>query len=165
MSAIVLRCGNLFDGVSDTLSGPVEILVDGNRIASIGQSVERPPGVEVIDLPGRTATPGCIDTHVHLTMDAANLARQTLDSSASKALNGLSLARAYMSYGFTTLRDLGAVDPDWPTVDLRNAINAGLVEGPRIFVAAHIISASAGHGDLRSFYNSRWTLPVSAIRR
>jgi imidazolonepropionase-like amidohydrolase len=68
-----------------------------------------------------------------------------------------------MSYGFTTVRDLGSADPDWPTIDLRNAINAGIVQGPRIFVAAHIISASAGHGDLRGFYNPRWTLPVSTI--
>jgi Imidazolonepropionase and related amidohydrolases len=96
-------------------------------------------------------------------MDAANLARQTLESSASKALKGLSLARAYMAYGFTTLRDLGSADPDWPTIDLRNAINAGVLQGPRIIVAAHIISASAGHGDLRGFYNPRWTLPVSTI--
>src|SRR5579872_2342081 len=163
MSAIVLLCGNLLDGISETLSGPMEILVEGNRITSVGRSVERPPSAQVIDLSDRTVTPGFIDTHVHLTMDAANLARQTLESSASKALKGLSLARQYMSYGFTTLRDLGSADPDWPTVDLRNAINAGLVQGPRIFVAAHIISASAGHGDLGGFYASRWKLPTSAI--
>jgi len=108
-------------------------------------------------------SPGFIDTHVHLTMDAANLALQTLQSSAAKALAGLRLAREYMSYGFTTLRDLGSVDPEFPTIDLRNALNSGLVEGPRLFVAAHIISASAGHGDLRGFYASRWALPVSAI--
>jgi hypothetical protein len=68
-----------------------------------------------------------------------------------------------MNYGFTSLRDLGSVDPEWPTVDLHNALDIGLFEGPRLFVAAHIISASAGHGDLRGFYGSRWTLPVSAI--
>lgn len=163
MNSIVLLCGNLFDGLSDALSGRMEILVEGNRITRVERSVGRPPGAEVIDLLDRTVSPGFIDTHVHLTMDAGNLARQTLDSSASKALKGLSLARAYMRYGFTTLRDLGSVDPDWPTIDLRNALNAGIVQGPRIFVAAHIISASAGHGDLRSFYNPRWILPVSTI--
>jgi imidazolonepropionase-like amidohydrolase len=163
MSAIVLLCGNLLDGISETLSGPAEILVQGKRITSVGRSVERPPSAQVIDLSDRTVSPGFIDTHVHLTMDAANLARQTLESSARKALKGLSLARLYMSYGFTTLRDLGSADPDWPTIDLRNAINAGIVHGPRIFVAAHIISSGAGHGDLRSFYNPRWTLPVSTI--
>ena len=117
----------------------------------------------MIDLSERTVSPGFIDTHVHLTMDAANLVQQTLDSSAAKALKGLSLAREYMRYGFTTLRDLGSVDPEFPTVDLRNALNAGLVEGPRLVVAAHIISSSAGHGDLRAFYAPRWDLPVSAI--
>jgi imidazolonepropionase-like amidohydrolase len=163
MSAIVLLCGNLLDGISETLSGPMEILVQGNRIMNVGRSVERTPSAQVIDLSDRTVSPGFIDAHVHLTMDATNLARQTLESSASKALKGLSLARQYMSYGFTTVRDLGSADPDWPTIDLRNAINAGIVQGPRIFVAAHIISASAGHGDLRGFYNPRWTLPVSTI--
>ncbi len=163
MSPTVLVCGKVFDGISEGLTGPAEILIQGNRIESIGKSVNRSPGVRVIDLSDRTVTPGFIDTHVHLTMDAANLVQQTLESSASKALKGLSLAREYMSYGFTTLRDLGTSDPEWPTVDLRNAINAGLVDGPRLIVAAHILSASAGHGDLRGFYNPRWTLPVSAI--
>jgi hypothetical protein len=79
----------------------------------IEQSVGRPPGARVIDLSERTVNPGFIDTHVHLTMDAANHALQTLQSSAAKALAGLSLAREYLSYGFTTLRDLGSVDPEW----------------------------------------------------
>ena len=100
------------------------------RIAEIGRSVERPDGAEVIDLSGAHGQPGFIDTHVHLTMDAANLAQQTLESSAAKALKGLSLAREYMDYGFTTLRDLGSMDPEFPTVDLRNALDAGLVQGP-----------------------------------
>jgi imidazolonepropionase-like amidohydrolase len=67
--------------------------------------VGRPPGARVIDLPERTVSPGFIDTHVHLTIDAADLALQTLQSSAAKALKGLSLAREYMTPGFTTLRD------------------------------------------------------------
>jgi imidazolonepropionase-like amidohydrolase len=163
MSTTVLVCGRVFDGASGELSGPMEISVEGNRIASIARSVERPPGAQLIDLSDRTVSPGFIDTHVHLTMDAAHLAQQTLESSASKALKGLNLAREYMSYGFTTLRDLGTADPEWPNVDLRNAINAGVVEGPRLVVAAHILSASAGHGDLRAFYSPRWNLSVSAI--
>ena len=163
MSATVLVCGRMFDGTSEELTGPKEISVEGNRITSIGRSVERPRGAEVIDLSDRTVCPGFIDTHVHLTMDAAHLAQQTLESSASKVLKGLNLAREYMSYGFTTLRDLGTADPEWPTVDLRNAINAGVVDGPRLVIAAHILSAGAGHGDLRSFYSPRWNLPVSAI--
>ncbi len=163
MTAVVLMCGRVFDGVSDSLKSKTEILVQDKRITAVGSSVQRPPGAQVIDLSDRTVSPGFIDTHVHLAMDASNLAKQTLLSSASKALKGLSIAREYMRYGFTTVRDLGCIDPDWPTVDLRNAINAGLVEGPRLIVAAHILSASAGHADLRGFYGSRWSLPVSAV--
>ena len=163
MTASVLVCGAVFDGVSEALGGPAEILVRDGLIAEIGPSVDRGDAAEVIDLSQRTVTPGFIDTHVHLTMDASDLAQQTLTSSAAKALKGLSLAREYMSYGFTTLRDLGSMDPEFPTVDLRNAIDAGLVQGPRLVVAGHIISASGGHGDLRGFYAARWNLPVSAV--
>ena len=153
----------MFDGFSEGLGGSAEILVRDGRISDIAQSVGRPDGADVIDLSERTVSPGFIDTHVHLTMDASRLAAQTLESTAAKALKGLSLAREYLSYGFTTLRDLGSMDPEFPTVDLRNALDAGVVQGPRLIVAAHIISASAGHGDLRGFYPSRWDLPVSAI--
>lgn len=163
MSASVLSCGKVFDGTSDGLTGPSEILVEDGRITQMGRSVRRPVEAKMIDLSARTVSPGFIDTHVHLTMDAATLPLQTLQSSAAKALKGLSIAREYMRYGFTTLRDLGSADPEFPTVDLRNAIDSGLVQGPRLIVAAHIISASAGHGDLRGFYASRWTLPVSCI--
>src|SRR5437764_15489161 len=125
MNALVLVCGNVFDGISDSLTGPAEILVKENMIAEIGHSVERPPGARVIDLSERTVSHGFIDTHVHLTIDASNLAIQTLQSSAAKAVKGLNIAREYMNYGFTNLRDLGSVDPEWPTVDLRIGPGSG----------------------------------------
>ncbi|MPV88114.1 metal-dependent hydrolase family protein [Georgenia ruanii] len=163
MSASVLRCGAMFDGVSAELGGPAEIAVRDGVIVAIGSSVSRPDGAEVIDLSERTVSPGFIDTHVHLTMDAADLARQTLESAATKALTGLARAREYLRYGFTTLRDLGTMDPEFPTVDLRDALTAGLVEGPRLVVAGHVLSATGAHGDLGGFYGSRWDLPVSAV--
>jgi imidazolonepropionase-like amidohydrolase len=163
MGAFVLVCGTLFDGVGAELEGRREILVRDGRIVELGESVNHPDDAETVDLSERTVSPGFIDTHVHLTMDASNLAQQTLQSSAAKALRGLEIAREYMGYGFTTLRDLGSVDPEFPTVDLRNALNRGLVEGPRLVVAAHIISSTAGHGDLSAFYSSRFDLPVSAV--
>ena len=61
MSTLVLVCGRVFDGLSDTLTGPAEILVQGNRIAKIERSVGRPPGASVIDLSERTVSPGFID--------------------------------------------------------------------------------------------------------
>jgi imidazolonepropionase-like amidohydrolase len=97
MNACVLVCGNVFDGISDTLTDRAEILVEDNRIARTERSVGRPPKARVIDLSERTVSPGFIDTHVHLTMAAADIALQTLSSSAAKALKGLSLAREYMN--------------------------------------------------------------------
>jgi imidazolonepropionase-like amidohydrolase len=163
MNAAVLVCGAVVDGVSGELAGRTEIAVHDGIIVDIGRSVSRPDGAETIDLTDRTRSPGFIDTHVHLTMDAATLARQTLDSSAAKALHGLAIAQQYLRFGFTTLRDLGSMDPDFPTADLRNALNVGLVPGPRLIMAAHILSATAGHGDLSGFYAARWQLPVSAV--
>jgi imidazolonepropionase-like amidohydrolase len=162
VSTSVLVCGAVFDGVS-LQPGVQEIAVRDGVIVEIGQSVSRAEEAELIDLSDRTVGPGFIDTHVHLTMDASDLARQTLQSSAAKALTGLQLAREYLGYGFTTLRDLGSMDPEFPTVDLRDAIDAGLVDGPRLVVAGHVLSASGGHGDLSRFYAPRWDLPVSVL--
>jgi imidazolonepropionase-like amidohydrolase len=163
MSTSVLMCGAVFDGVGEALSGRAEILVRDGRITAIDRTVEHPDDAEIIDLSERTVCPGFIDTHVHLTMDAADLGHQTLASSSAKALHGLSLAQEYLRYGFTTLRDLGTMDPEFPTVDLRDALDAGLVTGPRLIVAGHVLSSSAGHGDVRGFYAPRWDLPVSAV--
>jgi imidazolonepropionase-like amidohydrolase len=163
MGTFLLICGAVFDGVGEALSGRTEILVQDGRIAAVDRSVERPDDAEVIDLSERTVCPGFIDTHVHLTMDAADLGQQTLASSAAKALRGLSLAQEYLRYGFTTLRDLGTMDPEFPTVDLRDALDRGLVTGPRVVVAGHVLSSSGGHGDVRGFYAPRWDLPVSAV--
>jgi imidazolonepropionase-like amidohydrolase len=163
VSASVLVCGAVFDGVSGELAGPTQIVVRDGVISEMQPSVSPPDGAELIDLSEHTVSPGFIDTHVHLTMDAATLPDQTLSSTATKALNGLSLARQYLDYGFTTLRDLGTMDPEFPTVDLRNALAAGLVSGPRLVVAGHVLSATGGHGDLSGFYPSRWDLPVSTV--
>lgn len=89
----------------------------------------------MIDLSDRTVAQGFIDTRVHLTMDASNLAQQTLESSAAKVLKGLHLAPQYLRFGFTTPLDLGSMDVEFPTVDLRNAITNGLVPGPRLLAA------------------------------
>jgi imidazolonepropionase-like amidohydrolase len=163
MSTSVLVCGGVFDGVSDHIDGRTEILVQDGVIVEMGLLVSHPDDAEWIDLSERTVSPGFVDTHVHLTMDASHLPEQTLDSAATKALTGLALASQYLGYGFTTLRDLGSMDPDFPTVDLRNALESNVVQGPRLVVAGHVLSATAGHGDLSAFYPSRWDLPVSTV--
>ncbi|MGM0700527.1 MAG: amidohydrolase family protein [Actinomycetota bacterium] len=162
MTASVLKCGKLFDGESGELLENREILVEDGLITDLGPTVDHPADAEVVDVSDRTVSPGFIDTHVHLTMDASHLPMQTLGSTATKALTGLSIAQSYLESGFTTVRDLGAMDPETPTLDLRNAIDSDLVTGPRILAAAHIISPTGGHGDIGGFYPTRWDIPVSA---
>jgi imidazolonepropionase-like amidohydrolase len=163
MSKSVLICGRLFDGLSDTLTGPSEILIENGVIADIAQAVGRPTSATVVDLSDRTVMPGFIDTHVHLCLDGLNLQQQILQCSATKALTGLHLAQQYMRYGFTTLRDMGTIDPDWPTINLRDAINKGLIHGPRLIVAAHMISATGGHADMQSAFPCRCHLGLSKV--
>jgi imidazolonepropionase-like amidohydrolase len=163
MAKQVVVCGKLFDGIGDTLREHMEILTDGDTIAEVSETVGRPAGAQVIDLSDRSVTPGFVDTHVHLCLDGLNLVRQTLQCSSAKALSGLHYAQQYMRYGFTTLRDMGTFDPEWPTINLRDAINAGLVHGPRLIVAAHMISATGGHGDMQGAFPCRCHLGLSRV--
>ena len=163
MTKTVVICGDLFDGRSDALLGPTEILIEGDTIAELSGSVARPTGAKIYDLSDRTVSPGFIDTHVHLCVDGLNLARQTLQCASAKALTGLHYAQQYMRCGFTTLRDMGTLDPEWPTIELRNAIDRGLVHGPRLIVAAHMISSTAGHGDVQGMLPCRCRLGLSRV--
>jgi imidazolonepropionase-like amidohydrolase len=163
MSKTVLICGKLFDGLGEALHGYSEILVEDDTVVEVASSVGRPDGAQVIDLGDRTVTPGFIDAHVHLCVDGLALRQQTLQCAPAKALTGLHLAQQYMRYGFTTLRDMGTLDPEWPTVNLRDAIDAGLVHGPRLLVAAHMISATGGHGDMQGMFPCRCHLGLSKV--
>lgn len=163
LTKTVIICGKLFDGLRDTTFGPAEILLEGNTIADVSNAVGRPQGAKVLDLSDRTISPGFIDTHVHLCVDGLDLARQTLQCSAAKAPAGLHHAQQYMRFGFTTLRDMGALDPEWPTINLRNAIDNGMARGPRLIVAAHMISATAGHGDMQGMFPCRCHMGLSRV--
>ena len=148
MAKTVIVCGKLFDGLSDTIRGPAEILIEDADIAEVSNSVGRPDGAKVVDLSDRTVSPGFIDTHVHLCIDGLNLARQTLQCSPAKALAG---------------RDMGTLDPEWPTINLRDAIDSGIARGPRIIVAPHMISATAGHGDMQGMFPCRCHMGLSRV--
>lgn len=163
MAATILVCGRLFDGIGDALTGPVEIRIEDGRIVERGASTGHPSGARVVDLSDRTVMPGFIDTHVHLCIDGLNLRQQTLQCPATKALGGLHLAQQYMRCGFTTLRDMGTLDAEWPTVNLRDAIDGGLVHGPRLVVAAHMISATGGHADMQGAFPCRCHLGLSKV--
>jgi len=83
VSKTVVICGKLFDGLSDTMLGPTEILIEDGTITEVARSVGRPGGAQLLGLSDRTVSPGFIDTHVHLCVDGLNLARQILQCSSA----------------------------------------------------------------------------------
>jgi imidazolonepropionase-like amidohydrolase len=144
----VLRAARLFDGKSNSVVQPGIVVVSGNKIQSVGGEV--PAGATVLDLGDATLLPGFIDAHTHLTMDFNpdyNGAR--LDSLSrtipEQAIRSTANARVTLMAGFTTVRDVGS--SDFLDIGLRNAINRGVVPGPRMLVAVHAIGGTGGHCD------------------
>ena len=146
MPATLITGANVWDGIAAQVA-PRQVLVVDGRIQRIADTIDAPPDARVVDLPGHTVTPGFIDCHTHVTLAPPVGLSLALDSSVAKTLKSLPVLRALLKNGFTTVRDLGCGDVDYPTIDLRNAVATGLVVGPRIIVAPHMISARGGHGD------------------
>ncbi|MGA9099239.1 MAG: amidohydrolase family protein [Methanotrichaceae archaeon] len=148
-ASIVLQCGNVWDGQADALLGPMEILVQDGKIADMDRKVARPAGAKIISLPNRTVTPGFTDCHAHMAFPRDNFAGFFTLSQAQVLLKSLKWLRQTLLEGFTTVRDVAAA-PMWNfvTVDMKHAIEQGLIVGPRMIVAPHGISATGGHGDM-----------------
>ncbi len=146
---VVLVADNAWDGVANAPLGPTEVLVQDGNIAAIGSSVERPAGAREVRLPkGYFLMPGFIDSHVHLTIRPQYEGAVFNLSSAYKAILGVQALDTLLSYGFTTVRDLGDMDiHGYTTSDLSRAVAQGVIPGPDVIPAGHIISARGGHGD------------------
>lgn len=145
---IAIHAARLFDGSSDAIRENAFVVVSGGKIESIDAAP--PQGVTVLELGDATLMPGWIDAHVHLTGESGeNWYRDFFDSTmrqpAEQAHYAAMYARRVLEAGFTTVRNVGA--SDYVDVGLRNAINAGIVPGPRMLVAVHAIGATGGHGD------------------
>jgi imidazolonepropionase-like amidohydrolase len=146
MGATLITGASVWDGIS-AQAAPRQVLVVDGRIQRVADAIEAPPDARVVDLSGHTLTPGFMDCHVHVTLAPPVGVMMALESSNTKTLKSLPRLRALLMNGFTTIRDLGCGDVDYPTIDLRNAVADGIVEGPRMVVAPHMISARGGHGD------------------
>src|SRR5438105_4792885 len=152
---IVLKAARMFDGKSKTLVQNGVVIVQGDKIVDVGSNLPVPAGAKVIDLGDVTLSPGFMDAHTHLTSDFSgdfNKRRlEQLDLNVSEqAIRAVGYARTTVEAGFTTVRDVGSrfvSSREFVDVSLRNAINKGLIVGPRMLVATKGIGATGGHFD------------------
>ena len=144
----LVRAGHLLDVKTGKVSDAQTIVVVGDTIQSIAptDSVPAEPSDKVVDLGGRTAMPGLIDVHTHLTMNPDfDPYRELTSTSAKEAINGVVNAKTTLMAGFTTVRNVGA--NGFVDVDLRDAVNAEQVPGPHMQVSGPLLGITGGHCD------------------
>jgi len=144
MTAYLFSGGRLLDPRAPELREGIEVLVENDRVREVSDRPIASSGAMRIDLRGRTLMPGLIDAHVHFFLAEVNLG--LLDGMPLTLLTtkAVAAARRMLMRGFTTVRDAGG--SDW---GLKTAIDDGIVEGPRVFIAGMPISQTGGHGDFR----------------
>ena len=148
---IVIRAARLIDGRGGPPVTPAVIVVRGDRIEATGAGVPIPAGARVIDLGAATLLPGLIDLHTHLTSTGVHWEDELLKTTPGQAaLHGARNALVTLTAGFTTCRDMGPTGP-FTDIDLRKAIDEGVVPGPRLMVSGNYVSATGGAGDARQF--------------
>ncbi|HWZ50121.1 MAG TPA: amidohydrolase family protein [Granulicella sp.] len=146
--ATVLHAARLLDVATGKIVAPGELLVRGERIVEVGSTVTHPDGVAVIDLGDKTLMPGLIDAHVHLFLHPGAEDLQTVQESVpQRTLIAAGAAKADLTAGFTAERDMGTEGAGCADVAVRNAINDGLIPGPRLRVSCNAIDLTGGHED------------------
>ena len=151
-AAIVLHAARMFDAANATIVTPGEVLVRGDRIVEAGPKVNRPPGAEIIDLGDTTLMPGLIDAHVHLFLHPGAEDLQTVEESVpQRTILATLAAKADLMAGFTAERDMGTEGAGSADTAVRDAINAGLIPGPRLRISGNAIDILGGHEDANHF--------------
>jgi imidazolonepropionase-like amidohydrolase len=144
---VAIRAGRMFDPKSGELRKQQVILIEGARVAQVGsvQEVQIPPGTETLDFSNATVLPGLIDGHTHVFASGPELDEQMMKESLQyRELEALVNSQRDLYVGFTTLRDLKTLGGMYGDVDLRTAINGGLVEGPRLQVSGRGFQSTGG---------------------
>jgi imidazolonepropionase-like amidohydrolase len=149
---IVLHAARLLEVDTGNILQPGEILVEGERIKSVGAAVEHPPGAKVIDLGDTTLLPGLIDAHVHLFLHPGAEDLQTVEESVPwRTILAEQAAKADLMAGFTAERDMGTEGAGSADTAVRNAIDHGIIPGPRLRISGNAIGILGGHEDANQF--------------
>jgi imidazolonepropionase-like amidohydrolase len=162
----LLKPARVFDGESAQLHDNWVVLVRGEKIEAVGPagSVTAPAGARAIDLPGLTLMPGLIEAHSHVLLHPYSetvwndqVAKESLSLRVARATNHL---RNTLQAGFTTIRDLGTEGAGYADVGLKQAVEQGIIPGPRMRVVTRAIVATGSYGP--KGYASEWTVPQGA---
>jgi imidazolonepropionase-like amidohydrolase len=157
---VVLHAARVLDVETGKTIAPGEILVQGERIAAVGSTVSHPAGAEIIDLGDRTLMPGLIDVHVHLFLHVGAEDLQTVKESVpERTLIAIGAAKADLMAGFTAERDMGTEGAGSADAAVRNAINKGLVPGPRLRISGNAVDILGGHEDAIDFNPAQHVIP------
>lgn len=146
----IIHCGKLIDLQNLRILTEMSVVVEGNKITDVQSGyINATPNDKVIELKDKTVMPGLIDCHVHMTMQQSPSAftDKFKMNPADYAYQSIAYARSTLMAGFTTVRDVGVVSGSTVNISMRNAINKGLIVGPRMYTAGKIISSTGGHAD------------------
>ncbi|MBS1801960.1 MAG: amidohydrolase family protein [Acidobacteria bacterium] len=151
-SPIVLHAARLLQVDTGTVIQPGEVLVEGNRIKAVGKSVEHPAGAKVIDLGGATLMPGLIDAHIHLFLHPGAEDLQTVEESVPwRVILAEQAAKDDVMAGYTAERDMGTEGAGSADTAIREAINKGIIPGPRLRLSGNAIDILGGHEDANKY--------------
>ncbi len=149
---IILHAAHLLDIETGRLQTPGEVRIEGDRIVAVGAAVERSADAQIIDLGGATLMPGLIDAHVHLFLHPGGEDLQTVEESVPKrTLLAMRAARDDLMGGFTAERDMGTEGAGSADTAIRDAIDGGLIVGPRLRISGNAIDILGGHEDANHF--------------
>jgi len=149
---IVLHAARLLQVDTGKILQPGEVLVEGDRIRAVGSTVDHPLGTRVIDLGDTTLMPGLIDAHIHLFLHPGAEDLQTVEESVPwRTILAEQAARADVMAGYTAERDMGTEGAGSADTAVRNAIDQGLIPGPRLRISGNAIDILGGHEDANKY--------------